>query len=90
MVMIFPFLYDCVVPGVLLVRRLTPALLVRKCLLPRDTQRLASFGFGEAGPDQVVFAGKGASRLIRAELLHEGAPEVQQRLDRQSRTPSFV
>lgn len=68
MVMTFPFLCDCIVPGVLLVRRLTPALLVRKCLPPRDTQRLASFGFGEASPDQVVFAGKGASRLIRARI----------------------
>lgn len=33
---------------------------------------------------------KGTSRLVGAELLKERASEVQQRLERQSRTPSFV
>lgn len=58
MAIISPFLQDCVIPSVLLMRRLTPALLVLKCPPPRDRQLLASFCFGEAGPDQVVFAGK--------------------------------
>lgn len=64
MVVILPFLEDCVTPPphVLLVRRLTPALLGLRALLPGDRQPLASFGFGEAGPNQVVFAGRGIAK----------------------------
>lgn len=42
------------------------------------------------GQTRWCLLGRGSSRLVRAELLRERAPEVQQRLDRQSRTPSLV
>lgn len=70
--------------------RVTPALLGLKCLLPRDRQLRASFCFGEAGPGQVVFAGERNFQISQGRIAKWEAPEVQQRLGRQSGTPSFV
>lgn len=56
------------------------------CCLVTDS-RWPAFVWGRPGWTRWCLPGRGTSRLVWAELLCEGAPEVQQRLDRQSRAP---
>ena len=59
------------------------------CCLLTDS-RWPAFVSLRPGWTRWCLPGRGTSRLVQAELLSEGAPKVQQRVDRQWRAPSWV
>lgn len=77
------------IPNVLLMKIVDPALLLLKSLLSFDGQPLASFCFGEARLVQVVFA-RWCSQISPGQIAKWEGPRSSAKVGWQSRAPSLV